>query len=47
MVHDKDTVLPNDENHKKYMAIYNSVYRHIEDSNTWLFKRIRKISKVR
>ena len=47
MVHDKDTFLPNDENHKKYMAIYNSVYRHIEDSNTWLFKRIRKISKVR
>ncbi len=45
MVHDKDTFLPNEENHKKYMAIYNSVYRHIEDSNTWLFKRIRKILK--
>ena len=44
MVHDKDTFLPNEENHKKYMEIYNGVYKHIEKDNTKLFKRIRKIN---
>lgn len=43
MVHDKDIFEPNEENHKKYMAIYNGVYKHIEKNNTYLFKRISKV----
>ena len=46
MVHDKDVFMPNSENHKKYMAIYNFVYKNIEKDNTWLFKRIRKLQNL-
>ena len=42
MVHDKDVFTPNKENHKKYMQIYNDVYKHIEKNNTRLFKKIKK-----
>lgn len=42
MVHDKDVFEPDMEKHALYMDIYNDVYRHMEKSNTWLFKRLRK-----
>ena len=45
MVHDKDVFMPDMENHKVYLELYNDVYRHIEKNNTKLFRKLRKFGK--
>lgn len=47
MVHDKDIFMPNPENHRVYLDLYNDVYRHIEKDNTKLFRKLRKFGKER
>lgn len=45
MVHDKDLFMPNMENHKVYMDLYNDVYKYVEKTNTKFFRKLRKFGK--